>query len=154
MYKRQSVGGGPASTEGLDLLLTDLGEVFLLQSLTEKGEKLCQDAGEVLEQATEEDAASAEKLQQAAAGKIVRSLETSDIPEKLPGLWESTLWQEVSEACLGCGTCTFLCPTCHCFDIQDETEGLAGRRCRVWDSCMFSEYTLHASGHNLSLIHI
>ena len=143
-----SVGGGPASTEGLDLLLTDLGEEYLLQPLTEKGEKLCQEAGEVLEQATGDEVASAEKLQQAAAEKIVRGVETNGIPEKLPELWENSLWQDVSEPCLGCGTCTFLCPTCYCFDIQDEAEGLEGRRCRVWDSCMFSEYTLHASEHN------
>ncbi|MGI6308838.1 MAG: 4Fe-4S dicluster domain-containing protein [Dethiobacteria bacterium] len=143
-----SVGGGPASTEGLDLLLTDLGEVFLLQSLTEKGKRLCQEAEGTLEQATEEEVTSAEKLHQEAAGKIVRNIDTGGISEKLPELWDSSLWQDVSEACLGCGTCTFLCPTCHCFDIQDEAEGLEGRRCRVWDSCMFSEYTLHASGHN------
>jgi len=143
-----SVGGGPASTEGLDLLFTDLGEAFLLQPLTEKGEKLCREAEDVLEQATGEEGASAEKLQQAAAEKIVRGVETNGIAEKLPKIWDSPLWQDVSEACLGCGTCTFLCPTCYCFDIQDEAEGLEGRRCRVWDSCMFSEYTLHASGHN------
>ncbi|MGI5822561.1 MAG: 4Fe-4S dicluster domain-containing protein [Dethiobacteria bacterium] len=143
-----SVGGGPASTEGLDLLLTDLGEVYLLQPLTEKGNVLCQEAAGVLEQATEEDIASAEKLHQEAAGKIVRNIDTEGITEKLMGIWDSSLWQDLSRACLGCGTCTFLCPTCYCFDIQDEAEGLEGRRCRVWDSCMFAEYTLHASGHN------
>ena len=70
-----------------------------------------------------------------------------DIPQKLEELWDSPLWKKVSDACLGCGA-YFLCPTCHCFDIQDEMEGFEGRRCRVWDSCMFKEYTLHTSGHN------
>ena len=32
--------------------------------------------------------------------------------------------------------------------MQDETTAKKGRRIRIWDSCMFPEYTLHASGHN------
>ena len=58
------------------------------------------------------------------------------------------MWERFSDRCLSCGICTFLCPTCHCFDIQDEMEGFDGRRARMWDTCMFSEYTLHTSGHN------
>ncbi|MCK4896541.1 MAG: 4Fe-4S dicluster domain-containing protein [Candidatus Heimdallarchaeota archaeon] len=50
--------------------------------------------------------------------------------------------------CIGCGTCTYLCPTCHCFDMQDEATLDKGARIRVWDACMFPEYTMHTSGHN------
>ena len=143
-----SLNGGPASTEGLDVLMTDLGESFLLQPVTEKGDKLIQEAGDCLDNAEENDNKKAEELQQAAEQKISRKVEVEDIPEKLKELWESEIWQDISDACLGCGICTYLCPTCHCFDIQDEVEGFDGRRCRMWDSCMFEEYTLHASGHN------
>ena len=143
-----SVGGGPASAEGLDALVTDLGESYLIQVLTEKGEKLCQEAGDVLLEPEASDIQAAEELHGDAAKRIVRSVESQDIPEMLPQLWDNELWKKNSDACLGCGICTFLCPTCHCFDIQDEIEGLEGRRCRTWDSCMFKEYTLHGSGHN------
>jgi sulfhydrogenase subunit beta (sulfur reductase) len=44
--------------------------------------------------------------------------------------------------------CTYVCPTCYCFTITDETENLRGERLRSWDSCMFYHYTLEASGHN------
>jgi ferredoxin len=57
-------------------------------------------------------------------------------------------WDEVTAACQGCGMCTYICPTCHCFEFRDVTEnGVAGRY-RCWDSCMFPRFTLHASGHN------
>ncbi len=143
-----SVGGGPAATEGLDLLMTDLGEDYLLEAVTEKGELLLKEAGDILEEAGDDRYKEKEKLAEAAAQKIKRSVDHEGIPEGLPGLWEDPLWQRVSASCLGCGTCTFLCPTCHCFDIQDEVEGFAARRCRMWDSCMFNEYSLHTSGHN------
>ncbi len=143
-----SVGGGPASTEGLDLLMTDLGEHYLLEAVTEKGEALLKEADDLLEEAGEDKIKEKEQLIDEAKGKIKRSLDSEGVPEGLPGLWEDPLWQNVSASCLGCGTCTYLCPTCHCFDIQDEVEGFAARRCRMWDSCMFGEYTLHTSGHN------
>lgn len=143
-----SVGGGPASTEGLDVLLTDLGESYLVQPLTDEGQSLCQAASDDLEKAAEGDVQAAEKVHQEAEKKISRQIDTGGIPEGLPGLWENELWEKVSQSCLGCGICTYLCPTCHCFDMQDEVEGFDGRRCRTWDSCMFSEYTMHASGHN------
>jgi len=143
-----SVGGGPASTEGLDALVTDLGDNYLIQALTEKGEKVCKDAGDVLVKSDDSDAQAAAKLHGDAAQMITRKVESQGVPEGLPKIWENALWKKASDACLGCGICTFLCPTCHCFDIQDEIEGLEGRRCRTWDSCMFKEYTMHTSGHN------
>ena len=63
-------------------------------------------------------------------------------------LYGAPIWGELAQACLNCGICTFLCPTCYCFDIQDERLGSRGRRIRYWDSCMFPLFTQHASGHN------
>ncbi len=143
-----SVNGGPASTEGLDLLMVDLGESYFLEQVTKKGGFLLEELKELLEEAGNDSQEQKESIAGEAANKIKRSIDTEGIPAGLPGLWEDPLWQRVSASCLGCGTCTYLCPTCHCFDIQDETEGQEARRCRMWDSCMFREYTLHASGHN------
>ncbi len=143
-----SVGGSPASTEGLDLLIVDLGENYLLEAVTEKGEAVLKDTADLLDEAKDDPIQQKEKIIKEAEQKIKRSVDPEGIPEGLPRLWEDPLWQRVSASCLGCGTCTFLCPTCHCFDIQDETEGFESRRCRTWDSCMFGEYTLHTSGHN------
>ncbi|MBS3885568.1 MAG: 4Fe-4S dicluster domain-containing protein [Dethiobacter sp.] len=143
-----SMGGGPTSTDGLDLLLTDLGNSYLLEVLTGKGEVLCQAAGKLLCEASGADKDAAKLLQEKAAVQIRRQIDPSGVQARLPALWESPVWEKISASCLGCGICTYLCPTCHCFDMQDETEGVESRRCRTWDSCMFSEYTLHASGHN------
>jgi len=58
--------------------------------------------------------------------------------------FEATDWERITETCLACGQCTFVCPTCHCFDFRESGKS----RFRVWDSCMFAKFTLHASGHN------
>jgi len=57
-------------------------------------------------------------------------------------------WGKAAEICQGCGMCTFICPSCHCFDIKDVTEKGAATRYRCWDSCLYPKFTLHASGHN------
>ncbi|HWQ79963.1 MAG TPA: 4Fe-4S dicluster domain-containing protein [Anaerovoracaceae bacterium] len=57
-------------------------------------------------------------------------------------------WEAYAEGCIGCGTCTYICPTCHCFNLRDaENKGVVTRT-RVWDSCMYPRFTLHAGGHN------
>ncbi|MCR4427766.1 MAG: 4Fe-4S dicluster domain-containing protein [Caldiserica bacterium] len=68
--------------------------------------------------------------------------------EYLSLIFNDELWEEISSTCLGCASCTYHCPTCYCFDIQDITLGPAGKRVRTYDSCMFNQYTLEASGHN------
>ena len=55
-------------------------------------------------------------------------------------------WSELSESCLGCGTCTFVCPTCQCYDIKDFNTGHGVKRFRCWDSCMYSEFTKMSAG--------
>lgn len=68
--------------------------------------------------------------------------------EKLLELFHSEVWNELSESCLGCGTCTFVCPTCQCYDVQDFDNGKEVRRFRCWDSCMYSDFTMMAHGTN------
>ena len=76
-------------------------------------------------------------------------VDSTNIKEKLDALGDSPeLWDALSIKCLNCGTCTYLCPTCYCFDISQENKYKEGLRFRCWDSCMFSEYTEMAGGHN------
>jgi len=68
--------------------------------------------------------------------------------------YENPVWPELTRKCIGCGACTYVCPTCHCFDITDEGAAYGGitpfegERRKNWDACQFDHFTLHASGHN------
>ena len=137
-----SVNGGPGETVGSDILLTAMGgDKFLAEIVSEKGKQLMQSAAGLFQSAVDPDKQSRLAKVEAvfAPGKIAAALAT---------LFDDTdFWQEQSRRCLGCGACAYVCPTCACFDIQDEG-GASGKRLRCWDSCGFGLFTLHTSGHN------
>ena len=73
---------------------------------------------------------------------------------RLPKIFEksyrSRVWDEVAEKCVGCGTCNLVCPTCYCFDVEDDVEldMTTGVRERHWDSCMLNDFAMVAGGEN------
>lgn len=143
-----SVGSGPFHEEGLDILCVDLGDDLLIKSVNEKGEKVLEQAGG-LEAASNDALEKAKKIKEQAEKSIDTKLNLDKI-EAAPvlDLFKAPHWEQVQERCLNCGVCTYVCPTCHCFDIQDETSGTDGLRMRNWDSCMSWLFTAHGTGHN------
>ncbi|MGI9859962.1 4Fe-4S dicluster domain-containing protein [Moorella naiadis] len=133
-------GIDPGRAEGADVQMWPLDDGYLLEALTDAGQKLLQQAGDLLAEAGDTP------LPAAAAPKL--KVDVGGITEKLQQMFEHPYWTAVSRKCLGCGACTYLCPTCYCFDIQGENRGDSGYKFRCWDSCMFSEYTRMAGGHN------
>ena len=127
-----------------------VGEELFWQVNTEKGEALTA----LVKELFSESAAEEVEAQKAATKVIIDKLPFSNLdlskftPENLNELFDAKEWTEMSEACLGCGTCTFVCPTCQCFDIRDfkTSEGVIRYRC--WDSCMYSDFTLMAHGNS------
>lgn len=140
-----SFGLGPFSKENADVFLIDLGERFLLESVTEKGDEIL--GRQDLPGASRKDIDRAGELEREARDAIRDKLNISGLKDKLSGSFDNPVWEEIHLRCVGCGACTFFCPTCHCFDIVDEGDAEKGERIRIWDSCMFPLFTLHASGH-------
>ncbi|MCG3138859.1 MAG: hypothetical protein HJJLKODD_02728 [Phycisphaerae bacterium] len=138
-----SLGSGPGDTRGSDILLTRLGGgQILVEVLTEKGRALVASMAELF------TAANGQKKDDHLA-KIARRFDGEKVKAQLPERFNQVdLWREQSMRCIGCGACAYVCPTCSCFDIQDERQRNSGERLRCWDSCGFRLFTLHASGHN------
>lgn len=140
------VGGGPDDTEGSDVLLTTVAGGFTAQAVTAKGEALLAEApfeegGQYAQEAADTNRSAREALGPQA--------DMSKLPEALRGLFNNLeYWEDMTAGCIGCGVCTYLCPTCYCFNITDESDGIAGARVRTWDACMFAQYSMEASGHN------
>jgi ferredoxin len=118
------------------------------KAFTEKGKAFLEEA----KGGTAADASAlkdAEDLASQASSSISSKVTVDKLKEKVvTDLFDAPFWDDVGFSCINCGTCTYLCPTCWCFDIQDEVLGKEGDRMRNWDSCMFPLFTLHGSGHN------
>lgn len=118
--------------------------------LTEKGETLTAQIKDVLTEAEEQQVEEEKKTIRA----IVEKLPYSDLSLKGWGeedymeRFNSPVWEELYKPCLACGTCTFVCPTCQCYDIKDYDTGHGVQRYRCWDSCMYSDFTMMAHGNN------
>jgi len=139
-----SVGVDPLRPNGADAVLSPAGDGWLLESATEKGERIVDALQEVLR------APSAAEI---GTARALTSSSRKDSP--LAGcdrawaeVWERVPWQGLAARCLGCGVCAALCPTCHCFEIQDERRGNDGARLRAWDTCAAKQYARMASGEN------
>jgi len=144
-----SVDIQPDDSKNSDLHFTELGDGSIhVEVKTQAGEAVAN----VLEPlfTGEGDQAKREKMGKVAVEKITRLRDKAPIRAWLDenANFDDEMWQRLGEKCLGCGACTFECPTCHCFDIVDENKGTKGYRVKFWDSCQFDHFTLHASGHN------
>lgn len=141
-----SMGGSPFGEEGLDVLAMKKDGGLALKAVTEAGAEFLK--GVKGAEAGDAAAALAEG-RKAAEAKMPAPIDRSklDAAETLD-VFNQPHWQETAERCLNCGVCTFVCPTCHCFDIQDEAGPKGGVRMRNWDTCMSWLYTVHGTGHN------
>ena len=142
-----SVGGDPHSSEGLDALLYDLGDKYIFEIISEKG-KVFEKYVKTYPDASKKEFKEKEDLAAVARDMIHFNINLDNIEKDLDGLFDSDIWEKVSRKCISCGACSYVCPTCHCFDVQDESDKNGGRRIRIWDNCQTSIFTLEASGHN------
>lgn len=135
-----SVGVDPTSASSADVQLQDLGDSYSVVANTEKGQAIVESLSSFIE---EGDAG------QPTAVECSLKVNSNGIKDRIAALAEDdAFWERMGIKCLNCGTCTYLCPTCYCFDIEQENRFKEGVRFRCWDSCMFSEYTEMAGGHN------
>lgn len=145
------LGSGPFSTEGSDIMLTDIGDAYVAESCTDKGERFLKAAFKSqVQRPSQSDLDKAGQVRSHAQQSLGPATDLTGVKAALAELWDSPLWDEVALECLSCAACAYLCPTCHCFDVQDETAPgtTRGRRIRIWDTCMAALFTREASGHN------
>jgi len=135
-----SVGLAPDSTKCSDLLVQEVDGGALLSVCSEKGRAFA-DAHQELFSVPPKDA-------RPVIAEVPVRFDSETIKPWLDSHFDDDFWEDVALKCMGCGACSYLCPTCHCFDVVDESNWQAGERRRNYDCCSYALFTLHTSGHN------
>ncbi len=133
----REMGIDPQDSAEADIFFRESPEGYVARMNSERGQSLAgreffTEAGEEEWTSSRAATASRERLlfdrEKARAGVVARFA-------------DEEFWQRASATCVNCGTCTYLCPTCHCFDLCDQKIPGRGVRYRCWDSCAFPDFT-------------
>ena len=144
---------GPGADEGYDLDLTKLKDGYLVQVGSAKGQAVADahnwkkaDAAYLEERNTVIDRSVSLFPDMAKDNKAWISRAMNRITT---GFVKPEIWEYIGNQCLECGACSFVCPTCSCFNIEDAKmcDGEC-ERLRTRDSCSFEGYTRMAGDHN------
>jgi len=144
-----AVGASPVEAPGADLLMTRIDNEYVVEILSKRGAEFVTE--ELFRHLSKDELKAMEQAKKVAKTGLEVPLDLSKLAQvatKLASSFESPYWKEATAGCISCGICTYVCPTCHCFNIADEAYGAEGERLRCWDACMFPLYSLEASGHN------
>ncbi len=141
---------GPWLDAGYDVQLTDLGDRFLCEVGSEKGDEAIQAGAYMLEPAEPSDIAEQKRIHLKAdsqfesttayMAKAVTFISEDSVPQEV--------WEDLGSTCFRCAACTNLCPVCTCYTVDDRPDGDSFTRCRSWDSCQYAGFTREASGYN------
>ena len=137
--------------DGFDILLTDIGDAYVAESATEKGQNLL--AGAKTTNATENDIKKRQKVQEKNKKELNKhklKCPSSYLPKLLEKAYNHEVWEEKAATCFACGSCNQVCPTCYCFGVQDDVnwDMKTGSRCRAWDGCMLDGFAKVAGDHD------
>jgi sulfhydrogenase subunit beta (sulfur reductase) len=151
-----AVNGDPFDFKYSDIGFIDLEDCLAVLKVSEDGSarKILEDCGEYFEEMDFDKnmVDRIEKIKSASMEKFEGWVKNADGissgNEMEKDFNNSDAWQKISDKCVGCAACTYVCPTCVCYSISDETYDMNGERYRCWDYCTNYNYTLEASGHN------
>jgi len=145
-----SMGTATVKT-GFDILLTDIGDALIMEVGSAKGEELIAKADGLVE-ATAEDLEKRQKIQadnEKRLNKHKLNCHFSYLPKLLEKAYKHPVWEEKARTCFSCGSCNQVCPTCYCFNVQDDVDWSfkTGKRDRAWDGCLLDGFTKVAGEH-------
>ncbi len=140
-----SLGYSPRGEVGSDILLERVSDAgWKVKALTDKGKNFAKEQADFFQSSLEAD----KKYPKLADKDVPVQFDHKKIKKWIDGHFEDPLWEKIASNCWSCAACTYVCPTCHCFDITDDATMWSGIRTKNWDACTLPYFTLHASMHN------
>ncbi|HUU38760.1 MAG TPA: 4Fe-4S dicluster domain-containing protein [Candidatus Desulfaltia sp.] len=137
--------------EGYDLFFTDLESHFLVWIGSSRGDDLVRlSPGFFDDKLTDKDIQTYIKWQEERDEAFQIEINFTRMPNLMELKDKAFFWEEAGAACLACGSCSMVCPTCNCYNVVDKQflGNRPGQRLRYWDSCTLPEYSEVAGGEN------
>jgi len=143
-----SVGAGPSLSDKFDILVTDIDNAYFIEVGSAKGKELIDKAPGLFRKASRGSERKRVAVVERAKKLATKPVDSLEIAKRMAALLNDKKWFELGERCMECGGCTYLCPTCYCFDVVDRVENGQGVRLRCWDCCLLPGFTRMAGGLN------
>jgi sulfhydrogenase subunit beta (sulfur reductase) len=146
---------GPIAVDGFDVQLFDLGEIHLAEVQTDAGEAMVARGGELFNDPGPDAQRQLAEFRRRSEATQTLHLDLRRVRRIIAEHGEPPdFWQKVSDQCLMCGGCAYVCPTCTCYNIVDRPVAVGrGVRQRLWDTCVLSGFTREAGGRNPRQLH-
>jgi heterodisulfide reductase subunit C len=149
-----SLGHNPYPESHFDINLSEVEGGFIAEAGSTKGRQILENYETLFEEANDSTLENKEKVRKRTVAEVQSKIEEHEVPHKdqYQGMvernYESKLWEEEAKKCVECGSCTMICPTCHCYLLSDQQDEDQFSRFRQWDSCMFRDFARVAGGGN------
>lgn len=133
------MGIDPQDSADFDIFFREIPGGYIARVATDKGHAVTEGRDFFEESSAKEWNVGRGKIR-GGREKLLFNLERvgAGVVERFP---DENLWKRLSAKCINCGICTYLCPTCYCFDLGDLQMPGQGTRFRCWDSCAFPDFT-------------
>ncbi|UCH11870.1 MAG: 4Fe-4S dicluster domain-containing protein, partial [Candidatus Omnitrophota bacterium] len=149
-----ALGTKPHPQEDFDINLSDIGEGFVVEAGSQKGQNIIDEKPRLFQDARKELIVERDRIREKVIREVEKNIKENDIPnqELFKGIieknYESDIWKEEAGTCVECGACNTICPTCHCFLLYDQKDKKKMERLRIWDSCLIKDFARVAGGAN------
>ncbi|MDD5027023.1 MAG: 4Fe-4S dicluster domain-containing protein [Candidatus Omnitrophica bacterium] len=144
----------PYPAEGFDFNLSPLNNGYLLDVASQKAKMIALSLKGILTPATLGQLSGRTAKRESVNRRMDEHLAQHKIPKKevlqevvLSG-YNSEIWQDEMHTCVECNGCVFMCDTCHCFLLSEDSPSGNSRRLRLWDGCLLKNFTKVAGGAN------
>ena len=144
----------PYPQENFDINLSMVGEGFIVEVGSQKGQNLVEKYSFLFEEGKKEFISQRDQQREKVIKAVEKNIRENKIPyqDSFKGIiergYESNIWADEANNCVECGACNTICPTCHCFLLYDQKDENRMARLRIWDSCMIKDYAQVAGGAN------
>ncbi len=148
------LGIKPHPQEDFDINLSDVGEGFVVEAGSQKGQNIIDEKPRLFQDARKELVVERDMIREKIVREVEKNIKENGIPDQelFKGIieknYESDIWQDEAKACVECGACNTICPTCHCFLLYDQKDEKKMERLRIWDSCLIKDFARVAGGAN------